>query len=114
MVALCDDNTARFLDVGQRRLIKAVPRPGLGPPLSPSVASSLASSVCCQAPCACSPEALCGALLQWPDLQWPHTCHAPPCVPLLFMWRVVLCCSCGAWLFRMVLLTERGRDSERG
>jgi len=45
VVALCDDNTARFLDVGQRRLIKAVPRPGLGPPLSPA----------CQAPCACSP-----------------------------------------------------------
>ena len=31
MVALCDDNTARFLDVGQRRLIKAVHRPGIGP-----------------------------------------------------------------------------------
>jgi hypothetical protein len=30
VVALCDDDTARFIDVGERRLIKAVRRRGLG------------------------------------------------------------------------------------
>ncbi len=30
VVALCNDDTARFIDVGERRLIKAVPRRGLG------------------------------------------------------------------------------------
>ncbi len=60
VVALCDDNTARFIDVGQRRLIKAVARPGLGLPLSLSLASHPAGRLRMLPALLCLPSRLVG------------------------------------------------------